>query len=142
MNPRVARQVGLVLVWVALFFPACATRQGVLQTSTLSSPRLVSDTLYFGTQKPRGRVTPTEWKAFLKDVVTPRFPGGLTTWEAKGQWKDKDGTVLREKSEVLLLVHPEGNAEEKAVQEIIDLYKKQFKQESVLRIKGKDEIVF
>jgi hypothetical protein len=35
---------------------------------------------------------------------------------------------------VLLLVHPAGNKADKAIQQIIDEYKKEFEQESVMRI--------
>ncbi|MBL8529464.1 MAG: DUF3574 domain-containing protein [Burkholderiales bacterium] len=36
--------------------------------------------LYFGTDKPSGRVTPEDWAQFLSETVTPRFPAGLTAW--------------------------------------------------------------
>jgi hypothetical protein len=39
----------------------------------------VRETLYFGRSRPDGgTVSDEEWKIFLADIVTPRFPEGLT----------------------------------------------------------------
>jgi hypothetical protein len=56
----------------------------------------VNDLLCFGTVKPSGVVTPEEWAAFLAKSVTPRFPAGLTVWQASGQWRNESGGVVRE----------------------------------------------
>ena len=65
----------------------------------------VRTTLCFGLTRPSGRVSEDEWRTFLRQHVTPRFPDGLTVWEAQGQWRRSDGRVARERSKVLLLVH-------------------------------------
>ena len=42
--------------------------------------------LYFGLAKGDGSlVSEAEWDAFLADTVTPRFPDGLTVYDARGQ---------------------------------------------------------
>ena len=133
------------LVFLVLTLSGCASQSSLLRTPVAGiSARgvLVSDTLYFGTQKPHGTVGRGEWEAFLREEVTPRFPEGLTTWEAEGQWKGKSGKIIREKSRVLLLVHPDGAGSDRAVREIIEAYKKRFQQESVLRVKGRAEVSF
>jgi hypothetical protein len=119
------------------FLPACASRATVQ-----SQPILVEDTLYFGTSTPQGPVTPSQWSAFLSDEVTPRFPDGLTVWDAKGQWKDAKGKIDKEPTKVLLLVHPDNLGEDQAVQAIINIYKKKFDQESVLKIRVPANISF
>ena len=85
----------------------------------------VQDSLYFGTAKPTGVVTPEEWTEFLRSTVTPRFPDGLTVWEASGQWRGADGAIVREASHVLTLIHPDDAASEEAVLEIVAAYKAQ-----------------
>jgi len=74
----------------------------------------------------------TEWRAFLRDQVTPRFPEGLTVWEADGQWRRSDGAIDTERAKVLLLVHDGKPKARAALTEIVGLYKRQFQQESVL----------
>ena len=89
-------------------------------------------TLYFGMTRKTGNITAAQWKAFLREEVTPRFPQGLTVWEAGGQWRRADGAIVRERSKVLLLVHDNSDAVRAAVTSIIERYKQMFEQESVL----------
>ena len=95
----------------------------------------VDELIYFGTAMPGGTVSDEEWAAFLRDVVTPRFPQGLTSWPASGQWRSGDGSLSREASHVLNLVHADDDATERAIQAIVSEYKEQFRQEAVLRVK-------
>ncbi len=92
----------------------------------------VRTTLYFGLARPKGSVSELEWQLFLKDEVTPRFPNGLTVWEAEGQWRGQDGGIGHERSKVLLLVHPDTADARAALQTVIARYRKSFDQESVL----------
>jgi hypothetical protein len=73
-----------------------------------------------------------EWRAFLRDRVTPRLPNGLTVWEADGQWRRPDGRVAHERAKVLLLVHEESPAIRATLREIVSDYKQRFQQKSVL----------
>lgn len=95
----------------------------------------VQELVYFGTETPSGHVTTEEWARFLSEVVTPRFPEGLSVWQASGQWRSASEEAIREPSYVLSLVHPDDTASSKAVQEIIASYKTRFRQEAVLRVK-------
>jgi hypothetical protein len=88
-------------------------------------------TLYFGLARPKGTVSELEWQLFLRDEVTPRFPQGLTVWEAQGQWLSQ-GAIGHERTKVLLLVHPDTPVAQEAVQTVITRYRKAFEQESVL----------
>lgn len=94
----------------------------------------VQDLLYFGTDTPAGRVRPEDWAQFLGETVTPRFPDGLTAWPASGQWRAASGAVVQEPSYVLSLVHPAGEATERAIAELVASYKVRFRQEAVLRV--------
>jgi len=97
----------------------------------------VSEVIYFGMAKPTGGVvTGAEWSAFLRTVVTPRFPAGLTVWPASGQWQGADGQVVREDSYVLNLLHPADASAEEGIRAIIAQYKTQFEQEAVLRVRS------
>jgi hypothetical protein len=97
-----------------------------------SSAPQVRTTLYFGLSRPKGSVSELEWQIFLRDEVTRRFPDGFTVWQAEGQWQTPDGTIDREQSKVLLLVHPDTDAARQSVRAIIQAYRKAFDQQSVL----------
>lgn len=117
------------------FVSACAPRAQI-------QPALVEDSLYFGLSTSQGPVTPAQWEGFLNKEVTPRFPDGLTVLDAKGQWKNAKGTIGKEPTKVLILIHPDSAAEDQAVQALIDIYKKEFHQESVMRVRGRPEVSF
>ena len=96
------------------------------------------DTLYFGTQKPDGSapVTDAEWQRFLADEITTRFPSGLTTWEASGQWRDEHHVIERERTHIVQLVHPRSADVEGRIAAIVALYRKRFAQEAVFRVRS------
>jgi hypothetical protein len=96
----------------------------------------VTETLYFGRATPTGVVSDEAWSAFLREVVTPRFPAGLTSWPAAGQWQAADGSLIREDSIVVNLVHPPGGTADADIATIVSEYKRRFQQEAVLRVRG------
>ena len=96
-----------------------------------SAPQ-IRTTLYFGMSRPKGSVSELEWQLFLRDEVTKRFPDGLTVWQAEGQWLSPVGSIDREQSKVLLLVHADSAAARESVQAVIQSYRKTFEQQSVL----------
>jgi len=98
----------------------------------------VVDTLYFGTMKADGSVvTDAQWQRFVVDVIAPRLEG-FTTWDAEGLYRTNGGAVQHERTHIVQIVH----ADERAVAEIIAAYKKQFAQESVLRLRGRAGVAF
>jgi hypothetical protein len=95
---------------------------------------LVRDVVYFGRNRPDGGiVSDAEWQGFLDEVVTPRFPAGLTVLSATGQWRGQSGAVERERAEVLTVLHAGEPAARGAVAEVAAEYKRRFAQEAVLR---------
>ena len=75
-----------------------------------------------------------DWRAFLAEEVTPRFPEGLTVFDAAGQWRDGSGTIVRERTKLLLVLAPPGDDAMQRTDEIADAYKRTFGQSSVLRV--------
>ena len=102
----------------------------------------MNDTLYLGTAKPDGTVSGGEWDRFLREVVTPRFADGFTQWHAAGQWRSADGSIVREDSHVLVVVHPPDPQAEANVRAIAAEYKSRFHQEAVLRVRSEACVSF
>lgn len=96
----------------------------------------IQEVLYFGTQTPSGHVTEEEWAQFLAEVITSRFPEGLSSWQVSGQWRSASGQIVHEPSYVVNLIHPDEPAAHQAVAEITAAYKTRFQQEAVLRIRS------
>jgi len=92
------------------------------------------DTLYFGRAIPAGgQVSNAQWTAFLDAVVTPAFPKGLTVIDAAGQWRGTSGSVVREPSKLVVLLHPRSSGDDAAIAGIIGTYRQRFGQEAVLQ---------
>jgi hypothetical protein len=100
--------------------------------------------LYFGTLRPNGSfVTDAEFQLFVDLQVTPRFPDGLTLLTGYGQFKNSAGVINKERSHVLILFYPPQMRDaSKLIQEIREIYKAMFQQESVLRTDGNSFISF
>jgi hypothetical protein len=100
----------------------------------LANDGMLSDRLVFGRNIPSGGiVSDSAWEVFVRDVVSPRLPDGLTIWRAEGQWRDAEGRVVREPSLVLEVFHRHDTAIDLALREIAAEYKRRFRQEAVLR---------
>lgn len=92
--------------------------------------------LFFGTTKPDGIVTEDEFRTFIDEEVTPRFPDGLTLLKGDGQFKGSDGVIVKEQSFVLVLLYASDTYADSSrrIERIRRLYMRRFQQESVLRV--------
>jgi hypothetical protein len=108
------------------------------------APNMIRTDLYLGLSEPDGAVvTDGEFRAFVTDVVTPRFPQGLTVLSGDGQWQDpRTGQVTREPCRMLILLHPAGPAADGAIEAIRTAYQRQFHQQSVLRADESQRVSF
>lgn len=81
-------------------------------------------------------VTDTQFRSFIDRVVTPRFPEGLTVQEGRGQWRDSNGVIERERSYELILLYPasEARPRDSQIERIRAAYEKAYAQESVARL--------
>ncbi len=114
--------------------PRAAVAPGPSPACEARDTSLVRDVLYFGRNRPTGgEVADADWERFLDEVVTARFPDGLTVVEARGWWRGRSGVVERERTEVVTLLHPADSASQRAIEEIAMEYKQRFDQEAVLR---------
>jgi hypothetical protein len=100
--------------------------------------------LFFGTSMPNGGVVSDEqFKAFLDSEITPRFPDGLTVLTGYGQFKTSSGVIVQERSFVLILLYPSSSHESnRHIEDIRNLYKARFNQESVLRADTNNVVSF
>lgn len=102
------------------------------------------DRLAFGLGiRDTGFVSDSAWTDFIRDVVTPRFPGGFAVYRTEAQWQYADGKVAKEPGRIIELIHVPDPAIEAKVVEIADYYVKKFDQEAVGRqiLKGRFTLV-
>ena len=106
-------------------------------SSSVAVEKYFRTELYFGRSiAGGGKVTDEQWKQFLADEVTPRFPDGFTVLSGYGQYRTKAGSITSEPSEVVIFLYTAKtkNASRVKIDEIRAAYVKRFDQESVLRV--------
>lgn len=132
-RPRMIVICLLVLLPGVVAGPAAAGRPGCDNAFARTE-------LFFGSSKPDGSaVTDAEFGEFLDQVITPRFPDGLTVLTGLGQFRNSAGVIVKERAFLLILLYPKPvRASSVRIDEIRDLYKAQFQQESVLRVDGEN----
>jgi hypothetical protein len=125
-----------------LALSACATAGGGGVCGPGSEARATAE-LYFGRNiGDQPGVSDADWRAFLDQEVTPRFPDGLTVFDAAGQWRSQSGAIGREASKVLVIVlsgRPDDRARLDAVREA---YKRRFQQEAVMLVERPGCVAF
>lgn len=127
--------VGMSLLSLALAPPPAGAEAMISPylSCPASSRPMARLELIFGARHKGGQVGPRAFARFLAREVTPRFPDGLTVFEGFGQWRSASGQFNRESARMLLIwFEPDADSEAK-IAAIRSAYKKQFRQESVLR---------
>lgn len=119
--------------------PANSASAATAELPTTCAPH-VQVRLFFGLSTPTGPVSEADWSRFLHDVVTPRFPRGLTVLHADGQWQSQ-GTagVQHEPSQVVEIVDDSSDIGGR-IAEIVAIYRERFRQESVLVTRGSVDV--
>jgi hypothetical protein len=121
------RALFIPLMVLLAAFGAIAHAQPALQCTGNQKPWVVAE-LLFGLE----RVSERGWSRFLATEITPRFPDGLTVYDAKGQWRAPGRVAIsRQRSKVVMIAMPPGADNDMRLQQIIDSYKTRFRQQSV-----------
>ena len=134
MTSRLA--VGLV----AAVLSGCATpRPDAVATAPHACPpgqsRATTAELVFGRNiGAQLGVSDDDWRRFLDQDVTPRFPEGFSVMDVQGQWRASNGALIREPSKVIYLILDGGPDDPAKIAAIRDAYKRRFRQEAVLLV--------
>lgn len=120
---------------------ALGSEQSKAPTASSTAARgaaYIETRLFFGTERPDGGpdVTDQQFMAFIDRSVTPSFPSGLTVQDGRGQWRDSNGTIERERSYELILLYPaaEAHVRDPQIERIRKAYVAAYAQDSVARL--------
>ena len=122
----------LFLLIVLLMATSCTTADNA-DDCPEGSDRFVEYQLFMGRDSGDVEVVTDEaWSAFLAEIVTPRFPDGLTVLDAYGQWRGTGDEIVRERSKLLVILAPPGDGPLTLINEVKGEYSRRYKQDSVL----------
>jgi Protein of unknown function (DUF3574) len=129
------RPLVFVAAALALLLSACTQPPAPLVCTAPLKPAL-EIALYFGRDKQAGgEVSEAEWAQFLAEIMTPRFPDGLSVLNVEGQARDpaSGGRIVRERTKLVVVVVFDAPAHRAKVREVVEAYVKRFGQHSVFR---------
>ena len=123
-----------IYLLVVLTLTACSGPASI--NSCAAGHPAVQTQLYFGLNKASGgTVSAKEWQDFVRGEIAPRFPEGFTIVDGRGFWLGEASKHLEaENSKVVVRIHDRTASADKAIEDIIADYKREFAQESVLRV--------
>jgi Protein of unknown function (DUF3574) len=117
---------------ILLFGLAGTANAQLLDCRGGQKPSQVAELMFGRKIGDRVAVSEGEWGRFVDREITPRFPAGLTVFNAAGQWRDKaSNKIVREPSKIVQIVLPGDDGEFSRLNEIAEAYKARFKQQSV-----------
>jgi cytochrome c len=112
-------------------------------SSQNKSEEWVQTAIYLGLDIPGdGVVTEADFQLFLEQVVSVEFPLGMTVFDAYGQMMEDDGSIEKQSTKVIQLVHLNDDASAQAVGRVIDTYRGRFGGPQAMRTTSPIEVEF
>lgn len=148
--------LAVALVWAVA---GCANRHIQAAGSSSAAPTLTGDAahpdqtkgwvdtkLYFGlgpAEHPEQGVSEAEWRLFLDEQVTPRFPAGMSVVDVYGQWQGKNQRALeRLRSKMLIIDYPDTAENRARIEAIRSAWKQKTGDQSVMRVTEPADVSF
>ncbi|MGF1489072.1 MAG: DUF3574 domain-containing protein [Prochloraceae cyanobacterium] len=102
---------------------------------------LIQKDLFFDLNLPEGKqVSETEFAAFVDNNITPRFPDGLTIFDARRQFGNSSGKISETFSKVVTLFIEDSDRNQIAIERIAAAYREEFEEKNILKVTNKDEL--
>lgn len=124
----------LVILALALALTGCSTvaSAGTNDCRAGLMPMTVAELLFGRNIDDRHGVTEKQWRRFLAQEVTPRFPDGITVVDAAGQWRDRDTSeIVRERTKLVTVIVADDAETQAKIEAVVKAYKERFRQQAV-----------
>lgn len=135
--------------WILVVFLLAVVLMPVFAsgTETLAAAKTgaewVKTEIYLGKESLAGyEISRLQFTKFMDSVVTKEFPKGFTLYETYGQMQEPDGSITKQETWVIVIAHEKTEENNKAVEVVIDEYRKQFMNAEVMRTTSPIEVKF
>jgi hypothetical protein len=116
-----------------LLFAAGCAAHGAMPACPPGYRALVLAEAFFGRAiAGRAEVSDAEWAVFAAEELTARFPDGLSITDIAGQWRGRDGRIVREATKRVGIVLTDPDSQRLRLLEAAEAYRARFAQDSVL----------
>jgi uncharacterized protein DUF3574 len=119
--------------WLAPIFLAGCNAPPPLVCSGGTEPTLMAELIFGRNVGDQLRVSDEDWRRFVDDELTPRFPDGFTILDASGQWRS-GARILREPSKILVIALSGEREGRDRLAAAAAAYKRRFEQQSVITV--------
>src|SRR5262245_34750702 len=121
--------LGAILLAVGL---TGAAEGQLLECRSTHKPQQVAELLFGRKIGDRLAVSQRSWARFVDREITPRFPDGLTVYDMVGQWRDAArNKIMHEPGKTVMIVLPGKDDDLERLDQVVEAYKSQFRQQSV-----------
>ena len=91
-----------------------------------AEPELIQADLFFDRDiSGSDDVSQAEFQSFVKDSITPRFPGSIV-FDTQGKTSGENGTIFNQESQLVRLIIEDTQANEDAIAHVLNEYQHQF----------------
>ncbi|SDT93092.1 Protein of unknown function [Verrucomicrobium sp. GAS474] len=105
--------------------------------------RQIKTELYIAVGDERSELSEEAWELFLSEIVTSRFPKGITVLPGSGQWFNRHlGKHQNLKLKVVVIIHESTPRDREKIEEIRSTWKDRYPCESVLKVEQEVEVSF
>lgn len=124
-----------VLLLAAALGGCVTTKPPIAAACGMGQERLRTAQLFFGRNAAgKPAVSEVQFRKFVDEEVTPRFPDGMTVMDGGGHWRGEENKLIREAAKVVLIVLPKGRDADSRVEAVRNAYREWFHQDSVMLI--------
>jgi len=105
--------------------------------------KLIKSELYIAVGDEKSELPAGAWDQFLKEVVSSRFPNGITVLSGEGQWFNQHLAAHQNlKLKVIAIIHDPSPDDRAKIDEIRSIWKERYPCESVLKVEQEVEVSF
>ena len=83
---------------------------------------------------PSSKVSKAQFRKYVDEELTPRFPDGLTVLDGGRQWRGEENRAIREAAKVVLIVMPKSRSAQSRIDAARNAYKARFHQDAVVEV--------
>jgi hypothetical protein len=136
MRPAGARIVAFGMVATALIALAgCQTAPPRAAACPVGQISQQTAQLYFaGMFGPASKISDIQFRKYVDEELTPRFPDGLTVLDGGRQWRGEENKAIREAAKVVLIVLPKAHGAQSRINAARSAYWSRFHQDAVVEV--------
>lgn len=129
------RLAGALAIAALAALAGCQTARPLASSCPVGQISQQTAQLYFGGMYgPASKVSEVQFRKYVDEELTPRFPDGLTVLDGGHQWRGEENKAIREAAKVVLIVLPKTHAAQSRIDAARSAYWSRFHQDAMVEV--------